>query len=171
MEVSWWSQISTEVKLENTGVKPVMSVAMHQRRQQLKCSVSYFVFKQYNVHVYISFQIAGFQPPYYYNWKFFIDLIYIFLFLSFLHYAYMCTLWLVSKRSDFQRNILKYEKNVTFWKLHNFRKGMDSYVFNVGLNWKLSQMVGFNERLHFFSIKETGCTLDIFEILKNSINA
>jgi len=39
-QVIWCSQILTEVDLENTGVKPVTSVAMHQRRQQLKCSVS-----------------------------------------------------------------------------------------------------------------------------------
>jgi hypothetical protein len=47
MEMSWCSQTLTEVKLENTGVKPVMSVAMHQRQQQLKYSVSYNVVKQW----------------------------------------------------------------------------------------------------------------------------
>ena len=38
--VTLFSQILAEVKLENTGVKPVMHVVMHQRQQQLKCSVS-----------------------------------------------------------------------------------------------------------------------------------
>jgi len=41
------------------------------------------------------------------------------------------------------------KKFVTFWKKHDFEKGMHSYVSNVGFNRNLSKKVGFNEKLHF----------------------
>jgi len=47
------------------------------------------------------------------------------------------------------REFQNIEKCVIFWKKHDSKKGMHSYVSNVGFNPNPSKKAGFNEKPRF----------------------